>query len=523
MKKTIQINLSGSIFHIDEDAYEWFNTYLERIHRHFRHQEGGKEIIGDIERRMAELFQDKLTGAKQVISLADVQEVVERMGEPEDFGERESPSEGGASGGRGKKLYRDPDQAILGGVAGGIGTYLNIDPVWIRLVFVLLLLAYGFVGILYLLLWIFVPRAETYEQKLEMRGENPTISNIEEKVRREYEGMKTNFSKYRHSQAYRNFTKALNEIFMLLGRILKVAFQVVLIVIGAGLIIAGIGIIMGMLGISFIPWSVPFFDGLTSGEPALMVILRSIFHPTGFALTLTGLILLMGLPVLIIVYIGVRLLIGFGPGDRTLLISSLVIWFVALFLTAGSILNQVRHFSTRAYTLSEHAFEPAATGNLNLQIGHSPEKIYFFDNIPFFGEDHYPTGTNPTGDLFIQPRISILESPDESYRLTIKQSARGPSHQKAAQMAEKINYSWSIKDSTLLMAPYMKIPHPLPYRLQNTTLKIYVPEGRRITIPENAEKYIKEADTHREMWPHEMGNKIWEMRNRQLHLVRELN
>lgn len=180
MKKTIKINLSGTIFHFDEDAYELLSSYLEKIHAHFITSEGGSEIISDIELRMAELFQSKLSESKQVITVEDVREVIKNMGDPEDFSVEQEEEKETTAPPSTKKLYRDTDNAIIGGVSAGLGAYFNIDPVWIRLIFVLLMLAYGLVGVLYILLWIFIPRAETYAQKPEMKGEKITLAEESE-------------------------------------------------------------------------------------------------------------------------------------------------------------------------------------------------------------------------------------------------------------------------------------------------------------------------------------------------------
>lgn len=87
MKKTLTVNLGGTVFHIDEDAYRLLDNYLCNLRLHFRKQEGAEEIVNDIENRISELFAEKLSAGSQVITIADVEEVIARMGKPEDFGE----------------------------------------------------------------------------------------------------------------------------------------------------------------------------------------------------------------------------------------------------------------------------------------------------------------------------------------------------------------------------------------------------------------------------------------------------
>ncbi|MEY3600023.1 MAG: hypothetical protein RLZZ463_800 [Bacteroidota bacterium] len=139
MNKTININLGGLVFYIDEDAYQQLKNYLGAIERSLSSSEGKEEIIADIESRIAELFNEKLKDNKQVINQQDVHSVIQVMGEPEDyrvdeevFGGDEKQSKSNASS---RKLYRDTDNKMLAGVSAGLGHYLGINNNWIRLLF----------------------------------------------------------------------------------------------------------------------------------------------------------------------------------------------------------------------------------------------------------------------------------------------------------------------------------------------------------------------------------------------------
>ncbi len=130
MKKTFTINISGAVFHIEEDAYEVLQKYLINLKNHFGVDEEGKEIISDIEARIAEIFSAKATDDENVITVAWVNEIVETMGTPEDFAEEEGEEEEtiASEAKRKRRLYRDPDHRVLGGVCGGMGAYFNMDP-----------------------------------------------------------------------------------------------------------------------------------------------------------------------------------------------------------------------------------------------------------------------------------------------------------------------------------------------------------------------------------------------------------
>ena len=193
MKKTQNVNIGGYPFTIDQDAFHQLEDYLDRIEDHFRNSEGFEEIIDDIERRMAELLQDRVK-SKSIVSSEDVAHAISVLGTPEDFGTYEEGSAGPRrerSGGdykTGKRLYRDPDDRIIGGVCSGLAAYFGIqDPIWVRVGFVLASLGAGSGVMLYLVLWALVPEAKTPRDFLSMRGEPINVNNIAKVVEEQVE------------------------------------------------------------------------------------------------------------------------------------------------------------------------------------------------------------------------------------------------------------------------------------------------------------------------------------------------
>jgi phage shock protein PspC (stress-responsive transcriptional regulator) len=201
MKKTFTINISGSVFHIEEQAYEVLQKYLINLKSHFGNSEEGKEIIADIEARIAEIFLEKITEEKNVVTLEWVKEVAETMGTPENFAEEEIEEEPLAGQRKRKKrLYRDPEQSILGGVCGGLSAYFNMDLAILRIVFVVLILVTSGAGLLaYIILWIAVPKAINTSQRLEMNGQDVTVKNIEKFIKDEVNSVKESYKKFRKS------------------------------------------------------------------------------------------------------------------------------------------------------------------------------------------------------------------------------------------------------------------------------------------------------------------------------------
>ncbi len=202
MKKTLTVNISGQVFHIDEDAYNVLNDYLQSIKQHFSKTKGGEEIFTDIEARIAEMLRERLVDNKQVITIEDISQVIKTIGDPSEFGgdefEEQSHTGGQSHTGKStKKLYRDPEDAMLGGVCSGLAAYFHTDRVWFRLGFTVAAIAgFGAPILIYIILWIVVPPATTVTERLEMRGEKVNLSNIGSSVREEIEKVKNKINDF---------------------------------------------------------------------------------------------------------------------------------------------------------------------------------------------------------------------------------------------------------------------------------------------------------------------------------------
>lgn len=201
MKKTFNINVAGFPFVIDEDAYNLLNDYLNTIEHAFKNVDGASELINDIESRVAELLIACTEDGSTIITLADVEQLIARVGKPEEFVEEASFTVEDPEGHSEtieveserttpppyipplptpqKRLFRDPQNAMLGGVCSGLAWYIGWDVTWIRLLLVALTIcSYAVVGVVYLVLWIVVPEARTPLQRMQMMGEQPTMENI---------------------------------------------------------------------------------------------------------------------------------------------------------------------------------------------------------------------------------------------------------------------------------------------------------------------------------------------------------
>jgi phage shock protein PspC (stress-responsive transcriptional regulator) len=193
MEKTLNINIGGMIYHINEDAFHILNQYLEKIKDEIKDLEGSQKIINHIELRIAELIREKLPNIRQLVTSEIIQEIILIMGKPEDISGWKNPKNTYSGKKSYRRMFRDPDKRIMGGVCSGLGAYWNLDPTLIRVIF-LILTIFGMAGaIIYLICWIVLPEARTAAQKMEMRGEEVTINSIIDFFKSEFDNVKRKF------------------------------------------------------------------------------------------------------------------------------------------------------------------------------------------------------------------------------------------------------------------------------------------------------------------------------------------
>ena len=260
MKKTLTVNLGGTVYHIDDDAYRLLDDYLANLKHFFRKQEGAEEIVNDIEIRIAELFAEKVSAGKQVITIADVEEIIARVGKPEDFGVSDDESEPHkkeqtASSGQGytrtttaRRLFRDPDNKLLGGVASGLAAYFDWDITLVRiLMIVLLFVPYCPMIILYIIGWIIIPEARTAAEKLSMRGEAVTIENIGKTVTDGFERVADGVNNFVNSDKPRTFLQKVGDVFVTIAAIILKIFLVALVFAVIAALVGGGALLYEML------------------------------------------------------------------------------------------------------------------------------------------------------------------------------------------------------------------------------------------------------------------------------------
>ena len=340
MKKTLTVNLGGTVFHIDDDAYRLLDNYLANLKHYFRKQEGAEEIVNDIEIRIAELFAEKVSAGKQVITLADVEEIIARVGKPEDFGVSDDESEPrkkeqAASAGQGytrtattRRLFRDPDNKLLGGVAAGLAAYFGWDITLVRiLIIILVFVPYCPMIILYIIGWIVIPEARTAAEKLSMRGEAVTIENIGKTVTDGFERVADGVNNYMNSGKPRTFLQKIGDVFVSIAAVLFKIFLVALVILCCPvlfvlavvlvvLVFAAIAVVVS--GGALLYEMLPAIDWMPVASVSPMMTLLG---------TIAG-VALIGIPLGAFLYTILRQLFHWSPMGTGLKWSLLILWIL---------------------------------------------------------------------------------------------------------------------------------------------------------------------------------------------------
>lgn len=343
MKKTFTINLAGSVYHIDEDAYTLLEHYLRSLREYFLQEDAGNEIVSDIELRISELFSEYLHDGKEVVSIEQVEEVINRVGSPEEMDnesgeEKPSDSFNTTEEGRGKRrFFRDPTNKVLGGVLSGIACYFNWKVTTVRVVFILLT-AFGlFWGTLscYLILWFIFPEAKTTAEKLSMKGENVTIENIGKSVTKGFEQV-NHYLQLEQTQS--RIQQVGEKTIRFIGTLIQIAFIgicVLLIPILISFLLAAIAFlvaaVMALNGFTVELLSTfPYFDwNIISKAPSLFI--------GGSIIAL----FLSGLPLVILIHSTMRYFgktEAFSMGTKLTLF---ILWLVAWIAMASLITHAV--------------------------------------------------------------------------------------------------------------------------------------------------------------------------------------
>lgn len=485
MKKTVNINLGGMVFHIDEDAYLKLTHYFEAIKQSLQNTEGQDEIINDIELRVAELFAERQNINKQVVDLKDIETIITVMGQPEDYSIEEDVTAKKATYLPTKKLYRDSDGAQLGGVASGLGYYFGVDVVWIRIVLILLVIGgLGFGVLAYIVLWIVIPEARTTSEILEMKGEPVNLSNIEKKVREEFSNVSNRFKNGNYDELGNQISQKSTKIGHRLVEIMTKIFQIVAKFTGLFLIFVGLTVLLflvigvfalGTTGLIYFPWQ-NFIEASNF---------------THYPLWSIGLVFLFaaGIPFLFVAIVGFKLL---SPRIKTIgntvKYSLFSLWIIAIVLVFSIGAKQVNTFSNSSRVVENQVLNIKPTDTLSIQFKNNP----FFDQDinEYSGFEITQDSTNQNVIYSNDVLLTIKKTTDAQASIQIVNEAYGQTITEAKQRAEQIKYSFKIVNNQLQFDNYLLTDLKNKFRDQKIEITLFVPENSFLKLDSSTENYI---------------------------------
>ncbi|UZO80354.1 PspC domain-containing protein [Aquimarina sp. ERC-38] len=492
MNKTVNINLAGIFFHIDEDAYAKLQRYLEAVKRSFTDSEGRDEIIADIEARIAELFNEKVENSKQVIGNKEVDEVIAVMGQPEDYRideeifEEETTANHRKASGKAKQLFRDPTNSYIGGVSSGLGHYIGIDPIWIRLAWIFLTLSSGGGFILiYIALWIFVPEAKSTADFLAMKGEAVNISNIEKKIKEGFNGVAdkmkdVDYQKYGNKvkSGSTSFFNALTKILVTLSKVIVKLVSLFLIFIAGSAII---GLLIVFISIGIFGWiENPMVDYIT------------VSHHSDFPLWLVFIFifLITAIPFFFLLVLGLKILFSNlkSIGSRAKMVL-LGIWILSVIgLSVYGIVRATgSNYEAKVESKSE-VLDITAKDTLIVRMNRE-SGLYNYSSRG----NKYKIRTDDNNTkwiIFNRVNIRIQENyTGDKVTLKIIKNAEGRSYKDADQRAQKSNYSYQLVNNQLLLDAFATTEFQNRYRNQEVEVILAIPEGTTLYFDQNTRRF----------------------------------
>jgi phage shock protein PspC (stress-responsive transcriptional regulator)/ribosomal protein L7/L12 len=477
MNKTVNINLGGMFFHIDEDAYQKLTRYFDAIKRSLSKSSGQDEIIKDIEMRVSELLTEKQKSEKHVVSIREVDEVITIMGQPEDYIiEEDGPTASNFSDYSApratKKLYRDKENGMVSGVCTGLGHYFGIDAVWLKILFLVFVFGGFGTGVLaYIILWVVTPEAITTSEKLEMTGEPVTISNIEKKVREEFENVSNKLKNADYDKFGNQVKSEAEKLGNGFSEFIMAVFTIFTKCLGVTLIMGGLTILMLLfIGVFTLGTSVsmdfPWQNYVEAG------------NFTDYPIWAFGLLMFLavGIPFLFMTLLGFRLL---APKIKSVgnivKYTLLAVWLIAVSIAISIGIKQASAFAVSNRTIEKQTFAINPSDTLMVKFVHNN---YFAKDVSD-KNNFMITKDSLDNEIIYSTDVHIrIEKSDEKYAyIKVEKDAKGASLSEAKKRADAIKYSYKIIGNQLIFDNYLLTDAKNKFRDQEIEITVYLPEG----------------------------------------------
>lgn len=507
MNQTLTINISGIVFHIEVDAYEALKVYLNTIKSYFNNSEEREEIMLDIEARVAEIFTESQSDNNQVIVMTDITKVIAIMGEPEQYltdEEEEIPTQKTYRKREDKKLFRDPDDRVLGGVASGLGAYIGLDTVWVRLFFVAAFFM-GFGILTYIILWIVMPEAKTTAEKLKMRGEPINIKNIGKAFESEAQKVGEKLQNVDTNKFTSKAGTVLENIVMAIASFFTAVFNVLGKVLGITFLFVGTFLLVVLLVLIFSSTAIVSISSNGIYSIASQEFFNLIFvNQDQFLLASVATFLLVGVPIIGLIFLSVRMLFKVRSHY------SVGLTFVGL-MVVGTVLAFVVGTRLAVEMSAEEEFEKTAiiSPDFNTYVIKTNNT-----EMPGQGvlEDKF-TSISTEGDMMYQRfvEVSIERSENDSMMIITNFSSHGKSPKDALKKAKAINYEHQLTDSVLFLPDYFITNKAHKIRGQQVEIVVYLPLYQIIYLDKSAKELIYDIDNFTDTNDKKMIGKKWVM------------
>ena len=524
MNKTININLGGIFFHIDEVAYQKLRLYLDAIRRSLSNDPQGRdEILNDIEHRIGELLSERVKDQRQVVNENDIDEITKIMGKPEDYLVDEEIFEDEPkfrSRTSNKKLFRDTEDKFLGGVCSGLAHYLGIDIIWMRIIWLILLFFFGTGVLIYILLWILVPAAETTAEKLQMKGEPVNISNIERKIREEFQDVSSKvkdgvndvtekvksseFKKNIESKAKTGFSEIIDTLVSVLTAIFKVFGKF----IGALLIfIAAVTIISLLIGV----FSIGSFEILGFGSDF-------VHYPPFFFDSIIPLWLLttftfiaVGIPFVVLFLVGLKIISNNVKSfSTTTKLSLLGIWLISIIglsfaginFATNTAYDGVMNETQELPIIANDTLKVKMIGNDDLSNRKELRRRYSYETIY----------DNDVQKLF-SSRINVdIKSTDKATAyIKIRKESEGKNRLTANNQAKAIDYSFNLNNKNLVLNGYFLSEFKNIFKDQSIDITIFLPTNAIIYLDKSTRTFLYDVDNVQDIHDRDMPKHYYKM------------
>jgi phage shock protein PspC (stress-responsive transcriptional regulator) len=504
MNKTVNINLAGTFFHIDEDAFGKLSRYLDAIRRSFSDLNGQDEIIKDVEARISELFSEKINDISQVITIKQLDEVIAVMGQPEDYMvdeeifEDASPNQKSQSRSQSshKQLFRDEDNKFIAGVSSGLGHYFSIDAIWIRLFWIAsILLGFGAPILVYILLWILIPEALTTSEKLKMNREPVNISNIEKKIKEELENASNKIKEVDYDMYKENTQKGATIFFSTIGKIFASIFNVFGKFFGLILIILSLSIIIGLIVGLFTTGTFGIVSGGFEIFDYLSIVLIDSFP---FWLLVLLVFLIVVIPAFSLFILGLKLIItNLKSIGTTAKIILFVLWICSII---GLSVLGVKQATEQGYDgdyITENRISIKANDTLKLKM---------------LSNNRYEYDASRSGSFYLKSdedgnkiiysndiRLIVRSTNDSVATVFLEYKAEGSSFDNAKERAEAIDYKYTFNNNTLTLNSYFTTDIVNKYREQEIEIVLYLPLGTILFAHKNTYSYHSNSSRYNDI------------------------